>query len=91
MFLLAHSKWPEVFAMPSTTTDKTIEVFRHLFAAYGGIPEQIVMDNGQFRAAEFAFFLNANGVKHICTIPYHPASKEFCAVVQAGPTSKGRS
>ena len=38
MFLLvvdAHSKWPKVFAMQSTTADKTIEVLRQLFAAYG--------------------------------------------------------
>ena len=77
MFLLAvdaHSKWPEVFVMQSTTTNKTIEVLRHLFAAHG-IPEQVVTDNGpQFVADEFASFLKGNGVKHIRTIPYHPAS-----------------
>ena len=77
MFLLtvdAHSKWPEVFVMQSTTADKTIEVLRHLFSAHG-LPEQVVTDNGpQFISDEFASFLKGNGVKHIRTIPYHPAS-----------------
>ena len=77
MFLVAidaHSKWPEVYAMSSTTAERTIEVLRHLFAAYG-ILEQVVTDNGpQFVAQEFATFMKGNGVKHIRTIPYHPAS-----------------
>ena len=37
----AHSKWPEVFEMSSTTASKTIATLRHLFAAYG-LPEQLV-------------------------------------------------
>ena len=42
MFLIvvdAHSKWPEVIQMSSTTSSKTIEVLRMLFARYG-LPEQ---------------------------------------------------
>ena len=31
----AHSKWPEVFTMSSTTTAATIAVLRKLFATYG--------------------------------------------------------
>ena len=77
MFLVAidaHSKWPEVYAMSSTTAERTIEVLRYLFAAYG-IPEKIVTNNGpQFVAQEFATFMKGNGVKYIRTIPYHPAS-----------------
>ena len=41
----AHSKWPEVVEMCQTTTAKTIETLRHLFAVHG-ISEQIVSDNG---------------------------------------------
>jgi len=44
MFLLvidAHSKWLEVFVMSSTTSIKTIETVKSLFARYG-LPEQIV-------------------------------------------------
>ena len=77
MFLIvvdAHSKWPEVYPMSTTTAEKTIEVLRHIFASHG-LPMQVVTDNGpQFTAEEFARFLRNNGVKHIRTIPYHPAS-----------------
>lgn len=37
-FLLAidaHSKWGEVYEMPTTTTSKTIEVLHQLFAVFG--------------------------------------------------------
>ena len=77
MFLVcvdAHSKWPEAHIMSSTTTTKTLEVLRQIFAAHG-LPEQIVTDNGpQFVSEDFATFTKANGIKHIRTAPYHPAS-----------------
>ena len=77
MFLLvtdAHSKWPEIIEMLSTTSMKTIEELRRLFAAYG-LPEQLVTDNGpQFISQEFSDFMKLNGIKHIRTSPYHPAS-----------------
>ena len=47
MFLIivdAHSKWPEVIVMPSTTSQRTIEVLSTYFARYG-LPEQLVTDN----------------------------------------------
>ena len=70
----AHSKWPEVYEMSSTSTDSTIAILRHVFAAYG-LPQQLVSDNGpQFASSEFAQFLKANGVKHIRYAPYHPSS-----------------
>ena len=77
MFLLvtdAHSKWPEVVEMSSTTASKTLEELRRMFAAYG-LPEQLVSDNGpQFGAEEFAVFMKRNGVKHTKVAPYHPSS-----------------
>ena len=77
MFLIcvdAHSKWPEVLMMSSTTTHATMEALRSLFARYG-LPEQIVSDNGpQFTSAEFATFMKGNGIKHIMCAPYHPSS-----------------
>ena len=70
----AHSKWPEVFEMPNTSSSKTISVLRQLFSSHG-LPHQLVSDNGpQFTSSEFALFLKANGVKHIRCSPYHPSS-----------------
>ena len=70
----AHSKWPEVFEMTSTTTSKTIDILRQVFAAYG-LPDQLVSDNGpQFSSEEFQLFLKCNGIKHCRTAPYRPAT-----------------
>lgn len=77
MYLLivdAHSKWPEIWEMKSTSAARTVEVLTHLFSLYG-LPEQVVSDNGpQFVASEFANFLSKNGVKHYRSAPYHPAT-----------------
>jgi transposase InsO family protein len=63
--------------MSSTSSLKTIEVLRSLFARYG-LPEQFVTDNGpQFSSAEFANFMKGNGIKRIISAPYHPASNGF--------------
>ena len=72
----AYSKWPEIYVqlMSSTTAVKTIEVLRTVFARYG-LPVQIVTDNGpQFVATEFKTFMKENGVRHIRSAPYYPAS-----------------
>ena len=70
----AHSGWPEIFLMQSTTSEATITVIRDLFSKYG-IPMQVVSDNGpQFCSAEFETFLKTNGVKHVRVAPYHAAS-----------------
>ena len=69
----AHSKWPEVVTMSSTTSQSNIEVLRS-FSRYG-LPEQIVSDDGtQFTSDEFAQFMERNGIKHIRSAPYHPSS-----------------
>ena len=77
MFLIivgAHSKWPEVVPMTTTSATRTIEELRRLFATHG-LPEQLVSDNGsQFTADEFGEFLRSNGIKHIRSAPYHPAT-----------------
>ena len=70
----AHSKWPEIIEMNSTTTQKTITELQKLFSAYG-LPLQLVSDNGpQFISEDFAQFMKSNGIKHIRCAPYHPAS-----------------
>lgn len=77
MFLImvdSHSKWPEVVKMSTTTSTRTIDVLRTIFSR-NGLPVTIVSDNGpQFTSREFEEFLNANGIKHIKTSPYHPSS-----------------
>ena len=77
MFLLvvdAHSKWPEVVNMTTTSAQCTIEELCRMFASYG-IPEQLVSDNGpQFVSGCFEEFMKMNGVKHIKCTPYHPSS-----------------
>ena len=72
----AHSKWPEVVPMTTTTSNHTITVLRQMFSAYG-LPQQLVTDNGpQFTsfAIGFATFCAGNGIKHVRTSPYHPSS-----------------
>lgn len=77
MFLIAidaHSKWPEVSIMRSTTAEKTIEKLGEMFSRFG-FPEQLVSDNGtQFTSQEFQRFLEINGVQHIRSAPYHPST-----------------
>ena len=80
MFLVvvdAHSKWVEVIPVSSTTSSSTIEVLRDLFARFG-ISEQIVSDKGaQFVSEEFQAFVRSNGIRHITSAPYHPATNSL--------------
>lgn len=70
----AHSKWPEVVRMSSTTSEETVRVLRSLFSRHG-LPRQIVSDNGrQFVSDTFRRFLKDNGIKHITSAPYHPST-----------------
>ena len=70
----AHSKWPEVIPMATTTSTATIRELRRLFASYG-LPEQLVSDNGpQLVSDEFQEFLKKNRIKHLRSAPYHPSS-----------------
>ncbi|KAL1468689.1 hypothetical protein MTO96_041314 [Rhipicephalus appendiculatus] len=58
-----------VFVMNSTTTEKTIEKLRRVFASYG-LPDEVVTDNGpQFTAKDFTEFLRKNGMRHTRTPP----------------------
>jgi len=79
MFLLivdAYSKWLEVHAT-STSTSATIELLRKSFAALG-LPELIVFDNTTtFTSEEFAEFLKKNGIRHIRSPTYRPASNRL--------------
>ncbi len=77
MFLIvvdAHSKWPEVIMMSTTTSTKTIEALQAIFARFG-LPEQVVSDNGpHFTSQEFGQFVQHSGIKHILSAPYHSST-----------------
>ncbi|XP_060780909.1 uncharacterized protein K02A2.6-like [Neoarius graeffei] len=70
----AHSKWPEVAVMKSTTAAKTIEKIGEMFSRFG-CPVQLVSDNGpQLVSEEMSTFLQVNGVQHIKSAPFHSAT-----------------
>lgn len=80
-----YSKWLEVLPINQTSAEKTAQLLQNLFASYG-LPKVLVSDNGPpFTSAEFEQFLKNNGVRHILSPPYHPASNgavESCANIQ---------
>ena len=73
----AHSKWLEVAVMKSTSSEKTIEELRSIFSRFG-LPQRLVSDNGpQLVSEEFRIFMEENGIKHIKSAPYHPATNRL--------------
>ena len=70
----AYSKWVEALVVSSANSQSTIEKMRNVFAAFG-IPEILVTDNGTpFTSEEFRQFAKRNGIRHIRSAPYHPAT-----------------
>ena len=70
----AYSKWIEAIPMSKATSCSTIRHLQTLFAQFG-IPDTIVSDNGtDFVSQEFELFLLQNGINHITSSPYHPAT-----------------
>ncbi|XP_037515314.1 uncharacterized protein K02A2.6-like [Rhipicephalus sanguineus] len=70
----AKSKWLEVAIVPSATAEQTVEHLRDIFARFG-LPRCIVTDNGTpFTGKAFQDFVLGNGIKHLRTAPFHPAS-----------------
>ncbi|XP_052757781.1 uncharacterized protein K02A2.6-like [Galleria mellonella] len=70
----ACSKWVEAIKMKSTTASQVIYKLRDLFSRYG-IPKQIVSDNGPpFSSEELMHFCKFNGIEHLFSAAYHPAS-----------------
>ena len=60
--------------MKSTSTERTIEELRLIFSRFG-LPTQLVSDNDpQLVSEEFWSFMEANGIQHIKSVPYHPAT-----------------
>jgi len=64
----------EVHITTSATSSVTIDKMRTTFAALG-LPEILVTDNDPaFTSGEFEKFVKGNGIRHVKTAPYHPAS-----------------
>lgn len=70
----AHSKWIETHIMSNITAPTTIDKLRQVFAVHG-LPDKLVTDNGPtFTSELFSEFMQQNGIHHIRTAPFHPAS-----------------
>lgn len=70
----AHTKWVEVKPMRKTTTSLVLDALRSIFATFG-LPHLLVTDNApNFVSREMDVFCKRNGIKHITSAPYHPAS-----------------
>ena len=60
--------------MNSITSETTIAKLKDIFATHE-LPQKIVKDNGtSFTSSTFKAFWEQNGLKHICSAPYHPSS-----------------
>ena len=65
----AFSKWLDVYATQSTTTDVTLEKLKTSFAIHG-IPERLVSDNGTcFTSSKFRTFRESQGIIHTKSAP----------------------
>jgi len=77
MFLLvidAHSRWMEVEAVHSATTQITVEHLHSMFAQFE-LPEVMVTDNVIcFISSECTEFSRQNQIYHVKVAPYHPSS-----------------
>ena len=70
----SHSKWIEACVVSSATSSATIEKLQTVFATHG-LPEVLVSDNATtFTSEEFESFVRRNGIRHVTSAPYHPAS-----------------
>ena len=65
----AHSKWPEVATIPSTSSKNAIQFLYRTFATHG-LPELLVSDNGSaFTSKEFQTFTSRNGINVLPITP----------------------
>ena len=70
----AYSKYAGVERVKSANSINTVRKLEELFSFFGN-QEQIFSDNGTtFTAMEFSEFCTSNGIRHICSTPYYPAT-----------------
>ena len=77
MFLIivdAFSKWLEIVPVKKATSSATIDKLRGICSTHG-LQDTIFADNAAvFTSSEMKEFFLHNGIKHITSAPYHPAS-----------------
>ena len=77
MFLIlvdAHSKWMDIYTLSSITSEATICNLKASFSTHG-LPDVLVTDNGpSFKSESFRQFVSMNGIQHLTSAPYRPAS-----------------
>ena len=72
--MLHQSGSRRVHIVNSTTSTATVCKLREIFAQHG-LPDIFVSDNASnFTSEEFETFMTKNGIIHITSAPYHPAS-----------------
>ena len=66
-----HSKWPEVRAVNSVTSNAVISFLEELFSRWC-LPKKIITDNGkQFVSRKIEVFFTSLGIEHARTALYH--------------------
>lgn len=90
----AHSNWPEIHQMRTTTAEKTVEALEKMFETWGPC-KTIVSDNGpQFTSGHFTDFCAKWGLTHITSAPYSPQSngraEKFVDTLKRGLDKLGR-
>ena len=60
--------------MQAATTRATVKILQSMFATHG-IPHMMLSDNESvFTNVEFGDFMKSNGITHVTSAPYHPAT-----------------
>ena len=60
--------------MTTSVSQATTERLKNTFATHG-LPEIFVSDNAScFMSEEFEVFMKKNGIRHVISAPYHPAT-----------------
>ncbi|CAK1600823.1 unnamed protein product [Parnassius mnemosyne] len=85
----AYSKWVEVCRMNTTCASIAVIDKLYEFMSRFGLPETIVTDNRtSFCSREFLDFCHLNGITHITSPAYHPASngqaESYVKVIKRG-------
>lgn len=85
----AYTKWVEVYDMKNNTSTSVTITKLYDFMSRFGVPHTLVSDNGtSFTSREFESFCGLNGIQHVTSPAYFPASngqaESFVKVIKKG-------